>query len=182
MQHILIIGILLTFVTPAADAQRYLSRNTTVHFFSDAPLEKIEATNPKGVSMINLSTGEIESSILMKGFAFRKALMQQHFNENYVESDKYPKATFKGKVTNMPISLLKPGQYVWQISGDMNLHGKTNPVATSAQVQVDAKGSKITCSFLLKLSDYDIAIPALVKDNVSNTVKIDIAINDLKSM
>lgn len=176
------ITLLIAIASLPAAAQQYLSRNTQIHFFSDAPMEKIEATNPKGVTIINVANATIQSSVLMKGFQFRKALMQQHFNETYIESDKYPKASFTGKVVNTAMQLTISGNYTWQIEGELTMHGKTNPIETKALVQIDGAIIKMSCSFNILLSDYAIAIPSLVKDNVSNRVKVDITITDVKPM
>src|SRR4051812_16471439 len=97
---ILAILMLVAFVTASAQT-RYYTKNGKVYFSASSPLEKIEATNDKATSIVDVSNGAIEFAVLVKAFIFDKALMQEHFNENYAESDKFPKSTFKGTVTNI---------------------------------------------------------------------------------
>src|ERR1044071_3294377 len=108
--------IIILFLVAAAlhgSAQpKYFTRNGTVAFNASSPLENIEATNNKASSVFIPSTGQIEFSVLMKAFFFERALMQEHFNENYVESDQYPKAVFKGTVADAAaLNLAKDGEY-----------------------------------------------------------------------
>jgi hypothetical protein len=106
------IVILLFIVTAGSTGQQYYSKTGKVTFVSDAPLEKIEAHNNNGYVVFDAATGNIEWSVLIKGFQFVKALMQDHFNENYMESQKFPKGIFKGTVTNMKdVHLDKDGDY-----------------------------------------------------------------------
>ncbi len=162
--------------------QQYLSRNTSIRFVSETSLEKIVSDNPRAVTVINTTTGEVECSVLVKGFRFEKALMQQHFNENYLESDKFPKASFKGKLAEVPVNLDKPGKYQWTLQGELTMHGKTNPIQTIATVIVSESSTKLSCSFDIVLQDYAITIPALVKNNIAKTVKVSVDIADLKQM
>ena len=89
------LGIISVFICNAQN--RLMTKSATISFYSKAPMENIEATNKLGVSVIDKTTGQLEFSVLLKGFSFEKALMQEHFNENYVDSDLFPKAGFKGK-------------------------------------------------------------------------------------
>ena len=108
----IVIAILLMLAIQSQAQERLLCRNASVKFFSKMPLENIEAVNNQGLSVIDLKTGNIEFSVLLKGFIFPNALMQEHFNENYMESDKFPKSTFKGKITNHDkINFQKDGAY-----------------------------------------------------------------------
>ena len=117
--QVLVLLIPLLFGWIAVDAQRYMDRAGRATFFSSAPLEDIEASSGQVVGVLDVQSGEIAASMLMRSFRFRKSLMQEHFNENYVESHKYPKATFKGKVTNIAeIDVTKDGRYTFKIDGD----------------------------------------------------------------
>ncbi|HLP39483.1 YceI family protein [Lacibacter sp.] len=152
---------------------RVFTKSAAISFFSKTPAENIEAHNKHAVTVLDQSTGEVEFSVLMKGFEFEKALMQEHFNENYVESDQFPKAVFKGKI-NEPanVNYSKDGHYKSTVTGKLSLHGVTKEI--TAPVVVVIAGAVITASseFSLTLSDYKIAVPSLVKDKISNTVKI----------
>lgn len=155
---------------------RYFTKNGKIHFDCTTPSspESIDGTNEKATSVIDASSGAIEFAVLMKAFEFQKALMQEHFNENYVESDKFPKATFKGNITNFStINLSKDGSYPATVKGQMTLHGITKEV--SANGTVTTKGGAITSAqseFKLLLKDFDVTIPSVVQDKVAKEAKI----------
>lgn len=155
--------------------ERLICRNASVKFFSAMPLENIEAVNNQGLSVIDLKTGNTEFSVLLKGFIFPKALMQEHFNENYVESSIYPRAYFKGTIQSMPtIATDKNATYNLSLKGTMQLHGKSKEISTTAQLQV--KDGKITGDsvFDLLLEDYAIQIPKIVKDKIAPKISINV--------
>lgn len=166
--------LLLLFSTLHVEAQdRLLCRDASVKFFSTMPLENISAVNNQGLSIIDLKTGIIECSVLLKGFIFPNALMQEHFNENYVESDKYPRAYFKGTIQPFnEIRLDKDAVYKLSVKGTMQLHGKSKEINTNAQLQI--KDGKIIgdAVFDLLLEDYSIQIPKLVKDKIAKNISI----------
>src|SRR5687768_9453319 len=117
---------------------KFIDRAGRASFFSSAPLEDIEAHSNQDGSIFDVQSGEIAASVLMRSFNFRKALMEEHFNENYIESDKYPKATFKGNVSNLTdLDVSKRGKYTLNVTGDITLHGVTRPVQVKAEVTVD---------------------------------------------
>ncbi len=157
-----------------SDAQnRYFTRTGKVYFLSDAPLEKIDAKNSQATSVFDATSGQFEFAVLMKAFEFEKALMMEHFHENYVESDKYPKAVFKGVITNIAkIDCTKEGAYLVFYKGTLMLHGVTKEMEGKGLFTV--KEGKIVghSDFVILLSDYKIEIPSLVKEKVANTVKI----------
>lgn len=164
------------FIGLSMQAQnRLISKSATIQFFSKMPLENIEAINPNGISVIDKTTGQLEFSVLMKGFKFEKALMQEHFNENYVESDQFPKATFKGKFDNFQsINFAKDGLYTTTVTGNIQLHGITKPISTKVSLVVKNQLIIGESNFEIKLEDYRIKIPSLVKDKISKTVLITI--------
>ena len=167
------------FILNSVDGSvKYFSRNGTITFYSDAPLEKIDAINHKAASVIDTETGKIEFSVLMKAFEFKKSLMQEHFNENYVESDKFPKATFKGEISNIAdVNWDKDGEYPVQLIGSMTIHGVTKDLVSKGVITV--KGGKVSgdSKFDVKLSDYDIGIPGVVKDKISEIVNITVEVD-----
>jgi polyisoprenoid-binding protein YceI len=164
----------LVLTATAAQAQdKYFTKSGKIEFSSKAPLEDIEAKNKTAMAVLDTKSGAIQFSVQMKGFEFEKALMQEHFNENYVESDKFPKAEFKGTITNNPeINYTKPGTYTAKVKGKMTLHGVTKDVETTGTIKVTGNNVDATSTFNLQLSDYNIKIPAVVKDKISNTVRI----------
>lgn len=163
----------ITLSVSLSFAQKHFTRSANISFFSDTPMEKIEAHNHQATSVVDLEKNEMVFSVLMKSFEFEKALMQEHFNEKYVESDKFPKAQFKGTFkSDTNVDLKKDGNYPVEISGTMNLHGVDKPMSTKGVFTV--KAGKLTgkADFKLKLADYDIAVPSVVKENIAEEVKI----------
>jgi polyisoprenoid-binding protein YceI len=170
----LLITIITLFGAVHAHAQeRYFTKTGTIQFFSKAALEDIEATNKTVTAVLDAKTGAMQFAVQMKGFAFKKALMQQHFNENYVESDKYPKAGFKGTITNnATVDYSKDGTYNVVVKGLLTLHGVTKEIEAPGTIKVSAGELTGKSSFAIQLSQFSIAIPALVKDKISNNISI----------
>jgi len=120
-------------------------------------------------------TGKITFDALMKAFQFEKALMEEHFNDNYVESDKFPKASFKGRITNaQAINWSKDGKYSANVEGDLTIHGITKRISSKGNFVIENGVVSAKSSISINLKDYGIEIPALVKENISEKVSIDI--------
>ncbi len=164
----------LIFATAGSLAQtRYIDRSGKASFFSSAPMEDIKAETNQALSVFDIKTGEIVASMLMRSFNFKKALMQEHFNENYVESNKFPKATFKGKVTNIgEFDIKKNGKYSLDVVGEITLHGVTRPLHVTAEAVVENSGVKAKAVFPLAVKDFDIDIPRLVVMNIAEQVEV----------
>jgi hypothetical protein len=160
---------------------KYFTKTGKITFYSKAPMEDIEAKNKTVAAILDTKTGALQFSVLMKGFEFEKALMQEHFNENYVESDKFPKAEFKGTIVGTP-DLALNGSHNVTVKGKLTMHGVTRDVETSGIVKVEDGKLLTSASFTALLSDYNIAIPSLVKDKISNkiTVNVDCRLEPLK--
>ncbi len=166
---------LIPACTLSGTAQKYFSKTAKVSFVSEAPIEKIVSTNNSGYLIMDVATGQLEMSVLIKGFQFDKALMQAHFNENYMESDKYPKAFFKGRITNIStFSLTNEGTYQAELKGDLTIHGITRPFST--QAKMIANGGKVSAegNFEVAIADYGIEVPKVVRDNIAKQVKVSI--------
>ena len=164
---------LIVLASLQTQAQKYFTKTGTVIFNSKSPVEKIEGVNKATACLLDTRTGAIDFIVQIKSFVFDKQLMQEHFNENYLESDKFPKANFKGVVTNhTAINFVKDGENNAEVTGKMTLHGVTKDVKFAGKISV--KGGKITITStpILLLADYKIAIPNAVKDKVSKDVKI----------
>ena len=115
-------------------------------------------------------SGEIIVSLNMTDFDFEKKLMQEHFNENYVESHKYPKSIFKGKISsNEVIDYGKNGVYKVEVSGSMTIHGVTRDVKADGTIEVSAPGISASSTFMLNPEDYKIKIPKIVRNNIANS-------------
>ena len=175
---------LIAFVLPAAQAQKLFTRSGKVYFNATAPSspEVIEASHNGGTFVLDQTTGNLEMAVLIKGFSFERALMQEHFNENYLESSKFPKATFKGKVDKIAeVNFTKDGSYTTNISGDLTIHGVTQKVSTPVIFTVKGGAVSAATKFALTLKDYGIEIPSLVADKVGKQANLSISV-DLKPM
>jgi hypothetical protein len=167
----LILGLIISY---SVNAQKYMTKNGNIKFYSETPMETIEATNNQVNAALNSQTGDLVFKILIKSFQFPKALMQEHFNENYMESDKLPNSTFVGKVTNLSaIDFTKEGTYEATIEGDLTIHGVTNKISEKGTFTVQA-GDKIHGynKFNVKPSDYSIKIPGAVVKNIAETIEV----------
>jgi hypothetical protein len=178
MKNVVLFALAFVWTATAVTAQKYFTREGNISFFSDAPLEKIEANNKTATSVLDVATGQMEFAVLIKAFQFEKALMQEHFNENYMESSKYPKSTFKGKIVNLDqVNFTKDGEYIAKVKGDLTIHGVTKAVETEGAIKVSGGKISAVSSFEVAVADYNITIPAVVRDNIAKTVRIDVNIN-----
>jgi polyisoprenoid-binding protein YceI len=171
----LLVAFFVTSMATAQNATKFLTRDGKLKFDATATAspEKIEALSNSATCILDVSTGEMAWQVLLKGFKFEKALMQEHFNENYVESDKFPKATFKGMITNLSeVNLSKDGTYNAVVTGKMNLHGVEKDLTTNGAVTVGGGKIRINAGFGLLLSDYNISIPSVVSGNIAKEAKI----------
>ncbi|MBA2745200.1 MAG: YceI family protein [Flavisolibacter sp.] len=169
-------GLLLCLPAINADAQRFYTKTARIEFLSKAPLEDIRAVNKTAAAIMDIKTGAIQYAVLMKGFEFKKALMQEHFNENYIESDQYPKAEFKGVITNnSEINYSKNGTYPAIVNGTMTIHGVTKTMKINGTIQIENGVIFNHTNFSILLSDFNVSIPAVVKDNISSRVAIIVA-------
>lgn len=173
MKKTILSTVLLFTVCSYATAQKYYTKNGNISFFSKTNMEDIKADNNQVLSVLNVQTGELQFSVLVKSFHFEKALMEEHFNENYLESGKYPKASFKGSIADISkVNFTTDGTYPVTVNGDLGIHGVTNKVSTGGKIIV--KGGKITGSAVFKvaLADYKIEVPKLVENNIAKTIEI----------
>ena len=165
--------------TLAGNAQdKFYTKTGKIIFSSKAPLENIEAHNKSVTCVLDTKSGNLQFAVLMKGFEFEKALMQEHFNENYVESHKFPKAEFKGQISNNgDINYTKDGTYNAKVKGKLTIHGETKDVETDGVIVVKSGKVEADAAFPIELSDYKIEIPKVVKDNISKSVQIKVDCN-----
>jgi len=158
-----------------SSSQTYLTRNGRIMFFSKAPLENIEAKNNEVVSILDTKKGELAFIVLIKSFKFKKALMEEHFNENYMESNKFPKANFKGNITNLSkVNFAKDGSYSVTVKGDITIHGITKNIETPGTINISQGKISANSKFNISVKDYNIKIPAAVIINIAKTINITI--------
>ena len=166
----------MAFAYPGtAYSQLYSTRSGFIGFYSKTALEDIKGENNQVYAIIDAGKKNLAFAALLKGFIFPKELMQEHFNENYVESDKYPKASFSGAYSG-DVALDKDGVYKVNVKGNLTLHNVTKPIETPATLEV--KGGHLIglAEFKVKPEDFNISIPSVVRDKIDKeiTVKVNI--------
>ncbi len=164
--------IFIAFVGLYANAQKFKSHESHIRFFSDAPIEDIEATNTEATSIIDLESKAFVFSVPIKSFTFEKELMQEHFNENYLESEKYPKAIFKGKIKGWNA---EKGEAMVVAEGEMSIHGVENQVSIEGTLNYDESSMTVTSVFEVALKDYKIKIPKALFYNIAEIVEVTIS-------
>ncbi|MDE3184601.1 MAG: YceI family protein [Bacteroidota bacterium] len=170
---LIVSSILLVHISFAQ--KRYFTKTGIVSFEAGTAVEDIDAINKSVTSIFDATSGQYEFALLVNGFEFKRSLMQQHFNEDYLESDKYPKSTFKGKITNIDqVNFKKDGTYPVTVKGILEMHGVKKEIETPGVFKVKGDDVSSTATFTILLEDYQIAIPSLVKDKISKTVKISV--------
>jgi hypothetical protein len=173
MKKTLMIAVVLILATVSNAQNIYSTKDGQISFSSQKSVESIDAVNSEVASFLNIQSGDLVFSALLKGFHFQRALMEEHFNENYVESEKFPKSTFKGKITNATaVNFTKDGSYPVKVEGDLTLHGVTKKVSAPGTVVVKGGVIQASSKFNIKLKDYDVKIPSLVADKLSEDVDV----------
>jgi polyisoprenoid-binding protein YceI len=163
---------LLLLMIQSLQGQTYVSEKSTVGFFSQAAIEDIKAQNTKGSALFNSSTGEIAFMIPISEFQFAKSLMKEHFNEKYLESDRYPRATFQGKVEGFDPG--SSGEQQVTTTGKLTIHGVTNEVSIPGTITGGENKLTLRSRFVIRLADYKIAIPQLLWQNIAEQVEVTI--------
>jgi polyisoprenoid-binding protein YceI len=177
MKRILSIISISVMLTTAVFAQNYVTKTGHIKFYSETPIETIEAHNHAVNAALNPQTGDFVFKVLIKSFEFEKALMQEHFNENYLESDKYPNAMFKGKVTNAAdINFGAGGTYDAKVVGELTIHGVTNEIAEEGTFTVGDGKIQGQSVFFVLLEDYEIKVPGAVKKQISESIEVTVDI------
>ena len=166
----LIIGILVLGQSLSGYAQKYGAESSVVSFFSDGAIEDIAASNAKSMSIFNATTGDIVFSIPIKDFEFEKSLMKEHFNEKYMETEKFPKATFQGKITGFQTTVA--GEQPAKAAGKLTMHGVAKEIELAGTVEFNNGKVVMKSKFIVKLEDYKIAIPQLLWQNIAEEIEV----------
>ena len=153
-----------------------MSRNVEVHFLSETPIENIEAHNNQVSALFDSTTGEIVFQVPIRGFHFEKALMEEHFNENYIESHQYPKTSFKGSITDFDKNTLSDQPQTVELAGELSIHGVTKAITVPANVTQTDELITLASSFSVKTSDFGIEIPSLVRKQIDENVQIKVSL------
>jgi polyisoprenoid-binding protein YceI len=173
MKKYIAIAFMIMGVYTARAQEVYFTRTGKVEFKAGSSVEDIDGTNNEVASMINTRTGELVFTLLVKSFHFKRALMEEHFNENYMESTQYPKASYKGKINNLStVNFAVNGQYNVTTEGEITIHGVTRKIAAPGKITV--QNGKLTgqSTFKILLSDFKIQIPGVVADKIAKEAEI----------
>lgn len=179
MRQLLLLAGLLGWLahSPAPAPTKYFTRTGTISFFSATPLEDIAARNQQVAAVVDTQTGQVALTVLMQEFKFPKSLMQEHFNENYVESEKYPKALFSGHLVGFQAATLgNAGPQAVQVEGDLTIHGVTQRVRVPGTLALQANHLLVNTKFVVAPADYHIEIPLLVRGHIARTVDVTVAL------
>ena len=175
MKKIIIAISLIAFSATASYAQKYVTYTGKATFdatTSSSP-ESISAKNNEVASILNPASGDLVFQVMVKSFKFQSQQMEEHFNENYMETDKFPKSDFKGKIANLSdINFTKDGTYNATVTGKLTIHGVSTDVSVPGTITVEGKKVKLSAKFNVKLADYKISIPSLVADKVAKEAKV----------
>lgn len=165
-----------SLIAMSVSAQKYMTRTGKVTFFSSTPVENIEAFNNDMACILDGASGDLAFIVPIKSFKFEKALMQEHFNENYMESDKFPKAEFKGKLVDpKAVNLSKDGTYNVKATGKLTIHGVEKQVDIPGTITVKGNTVSMASKFNVKTADYNIKIPAVAASKIAESIEVTVA-------
>ena len=145
-------------------SQRFITKQAEISFFSEAPIEDISARNNKVSAVYDAETKQLVFQLNISDFIFPKPLMQEHFNENYLESDKFPKASFSGNIGKL--------NKVSIATGILKIHGESNEVEVRGILVINNDGVMIDATFTIQLKDYNIKIPKIVMYNIAEEIEV----------
>ena len=167
----------ISFILSSVFAKElYLTRSGNIDFFSSTPIEDIKAINNQVSCVLDRNNGQFAFQVPIKAFTFKNALMQEHFNESYLESDLYPKAVFKGKVLGWDnIELSKDSLEVF-IEGDLTMHGETNQIKQYGAMWLSSGSIRGECVFNVNLVDYNVKVPKIVRENIAEIIKVNVSV------
>ncbi|HWB64798.1 MAG TPA: YceI family protein [Chitinophagales bacterium] len=170
--------VMLTSAGDDKNAGAYVCTKGKIHFFSGTAMEDIEATSNAAICVLNVNTKKVYAKIQQSSFVFKDKLMQEHFNENYMESDKYPYGVLDMVITNSDVDLTKDGVYDVTLKGTLEMHGVKQDREIPGKITVKDGGPvNGTASFVVKLADHKIKIPSIVGANIAEDLKVDVDFN-----
>tara|TARA_B100001175_G_C19424754_1_gene598002 strand:- start:329 stop:865 length:537 start_codon:yes stop_codon:yes gene_type:complete len=167
----------LIFIVPLIAKDIFYTRSGKVSFFSSTPIEDIKALNEQTTCVLDMETGNVSFRIPILGFNFKNGLMQEHFNENYLESDIYPDAGFKGKINNWAQVTLTEEPQLVSIEGAMTIHGVSKQVEETGKISFKNDKVNGTATFKIIVADYDIQIPKIVRENIAKVVDVNVKLS-----
>lgn len=168
-------SVFLLTITLLVQSQTYRQKSSSISFFSDAPLEDIYAESKKSISALDATKKEVAIYMKPNTFVFKNPLMQEHFNEDYIESAKYPKATFSGKIIG-DFNVKKDGVYPVKVKGKLNLHGVEKEREISGKIIVKNGVVSVESKFAVKVADHGVKIPSMKIKNIAEVVEVSVNI------
>lgn len=177
MKYYILTSFMFLSILTAGAQDKYFTKTGKIQFdaTSKNSPENIIGKHRAVTAVLDTKTGNMQFSLLMKGFTFEKALMEEHFNENYIESEKFPKSEFKGVVqNNAEIDYSKDGSYTVKVKGTLSLHGVSKEVETTGKINIKDGKPALKATFSVALADYNISIPTLVADKLAKIASIDV--------
>ncbi len=178
--RITLLVILLCSLSTLQAQGRYVTKSGEIQFEASVPsFEEVKAKNSGVSAILKSETGEFAALALVKGFRFKVALMEEHFNENYIESSKYPKSTFKGKIKGFDISGLSASKKEYLFVGTINLHGEAKEIEVPAMISLVDDCVTVSLEFVLKPEEFNIKIPKIVSSKIAEDINV-VAVFSLK--
>jgi polyisoprenoid-binding protein YceI len=154
---------------------KFRTNSAIVNFEASVPFfEEVKAVNKLGTLVLEPETSTLICTVIIKDFRFKMDLMQEHFNDNYIESHRYPKAVFKGKIEKFDLKNIDETEREYEITGKLYLHGKSKIITVKAMLKKVPEGIQIVSNFPISVSDFNIEIPYVVANKISKTVQTDL--------
>jgi len=170
MKVIYIVLFALFLLTEVNAQDKYFTKTGYVSFFSHSLVEDIKADNNQVLCILDIKTGKIQVKVLMRSFQFKKALMQEHFNENYVESDKFPKASFIGEIVDF--ASLNDNMSTAEVKGILTIHGKDKEIIEKVTIKKTSGEIALSGDLMVQVKDFDIEIPSIASKNIAEKIKV----------
>ena len=171
----LFIGMFLVVSVTCVGQNKYYTKTGEIKFEASVPsFEEVKAENKTTTAIINIETGEIAALSLIKGFRFKVALMEEHFNESFAESDKFPKATFSGNIQDYKPGSFTENSNTFLVKGKLTFHGKTVEINTDAVISMNNDEIEFSTEFKVKPEEFDIQLPKVIRYKVAETVDVKI--------
>lgn len=175
MKKNLLLFLALVLSTSIFAQKIYFTKTGKIVFDSTTPMENVHAENEQVTSFIKTTDGEINFAALIKSFKFRNALMEEHFNEDYIESDQYPKAVFKGKILDFSkVDLSKDEAQEVTVEGNLSLHGTTKKIKTKATLHPQKDKILAKAEFTVSPEDFNIKIPSIVREKIAKVINVSV--------
>ena len=177
LKNLIFLGFWLLPYSLCFGKELFITREGSIEFFSTTPIEDIKAVNNQVSCVLNKTTGDFAFQVPIKGFAFKNALMQEHFNENYLESDLYPKSVFKGKIKDWKDLEISDKELDITVEGELTIHGGKRSIIESAKIWNTEDKITGECKFDITVADYNIKIPRIVRENIAKIIEVSVGVS-----